>query len=320
MSHALPPSQVWFVSGNVWGGRLFGDWLRARRLYEPEVFRFRAVAMVPSSMQASYRANVAGVELINSEAGDLWRYALAPLSADAFAARHVAPAELVEERRSGRLRPKRFLSFNRTLRLHRQVLVSYLAGRGWLDDSIVSFSAGAIPFFDVAGFPVATDAIQQGWEQVRARLPLVIDGIRDRVFGHAIEDGAPYRESYFNIVTETEVSDACAPFSTEKVLKPMLNLQPFLLISSPETLRYVRAMGFKTFDRLVDEGYDQVTDSIERLGQIFAQIDRLAALSLTEARDRYFDCLPELEHNRAHLIDGNHVFDALLDEIERDLA
>jgi hypothetical protein len=320
VAHDLPPSQVWFVSGNVWGGRLFGDWLRMRRLYEPEVFRFRAVAMVPSSMQASYRTNAGGAELRIHQADDIWSYDLVPLSADAFAARYVTPADLADERRSGRVRPKRFLSFNRTLRLHRQVVVSYLAGRGLLDDSLVSFGAGAVPFFDLDNFPIAGEVVRRGWEQVRARQPLVADAFQRGADWHAIQDGTPYRQSYFNIVTETEVSDQCAPFSTEKILKPMLNLQPFLLVATAETLRYVRAMGFKTFDRLVDEGYDRVSDPIERLGRIFAQIDRLAALTPAEARDRYFDCLPEFEHNRAHLIDGTHDFDVLLTEIAREFA
>jgi hypothetical protein len=319
-AHDLPPAQVWFVSGNVWGARLFAAWLRDRRLYEPEVFRFRAVAMVPSSVQASYRGNARGEALRVHDVDELATYTLEPLSADAFRARYVDPSELADERRSARLRPKRFLSFNRNLRLHRQVVVSYLAGMGLLDDSIVSFASGKLPFFDVSGVPIRTDIVRRGWEQVRARLPLVVDALEVGADWHAIQDGAPYRQSYFNIATETEVSGLCAPFSTEKVLKPILNLQPFLLVATTETLRYLRAMGFKSFERLVDENYDRVSDPIERLALVFDQIDRLAALSPAEARDRYFDCLPELEHNRAHLIDGRHAFDDLLTELERELG
>jgi len=41
----LPPSQVWFVSGNVAGVHAFARWLRARHLFELHAFRFRTLAM-----------------------------------------------------------------------------------------------------------------------------------------------------------------------------------------------------------------------------------------------------------------------------------
>jgi hypothetical protein len=53
---------------------------------------------------------------------------------------------------------------------------------------------------------------------------------------------------------------------------------------------------------------------------IFGQIDRLGQLGPAAARDLYFDCLPVLEHNRAHLLEGRHEVDALFDDIEAQIA
>jgi hypothetical protein len=96
----------------------------------------------------------------------------------------------------------------------------------------------------------------------------------------------------------------------------MLNFQPFIAATTAHTLAHLNNVGFKTFPDLVDEGYDTVDEPIERLVRIFAQIDRLGALSQAEARERYFACLPTLEHNRQHLLDGRHELDGLFDEIE----
>ena len=39
-------------------------------------------------------------------------------------------------------------------------------------------------------------------------------------------------------------------------------------------------------------------DVTTRLSRLFGTIDQLAELSPAQARDRYFDCLDELQHNR----------------------
>jgi hypothetical protein len=103
-------------------------------------------------------------------------------------------------------------------------------------------------------------------------------------------------------------------------MKPISNLQPFIVISTTGTLRYLHGIGFRSFAGIIDESYDALADPIERIPRIFEQIDRLAALSPAEARDRYFACLPALEHNRTHLIDGRHELEDLYDELEAQLG
>jgi hypothetical protein len=319
--HELPPAQVWFVVGNLWGDRLFAKWVRDRRLYEPELFRFRTSAMVPGAVQARYRANERGWDPHFDEVDDLYTFTMMPFGADQFAKRYVQPAEIAAERGSARLRPKRFLSLNRRPRLHRQLLVSYLHGRGYLEDSIVSFPVVPLELNGGCDFPMGDgpDFMRRSWQSLHSKLPLIADQLSDNREWYLVDDGWPYRDSYFNIVTETEISGDCAPFSTEKVLKPMMNFQPFILVGTADTLRYLQAMGFKGFPQLVDQVYDQLADPIARLAHLSAQIDRLAALSPAEARDRYFACLPEMAHNRAHLIDGRHELADLLADMAAQL-
>jgi hypothetical protein len=319
--HDLPPQQVWFISGNLIGMHTFGQWLRARRLYEAEAFRFRTLAISPGSVQARYRANRRGYDLSAGQRDDSWVYRTEPCDAAAFASRYIDPAELAEERSSGRIRPKRFLSFNNRASIHRQLLVAYLSGKGWLDGSLVSFhGAGATDLERDLDFPVDREFLRESWRRLLPRLPLTVDAMAGVADHHRVQDGWPYRESYFNIVTETEIGYGCSPFSTEKAMKPISNLQPFILVSTTHTLRYMHAIGFKSFAGVIDETYDSVPQPHERIQWIFKEIDRLAALSPAEARDRYFACLPELEHNRAHLIDGRHELEDLFDELEAQLG
>jgi hypothetical protein len=282
--------------------------------------------MSPTTVRMQYRANERGEEIQLAESDDSWSFSLSRLSVEEFAERYVQPEEIVAERRSGKIRAKRFLSMNRQPRFHRQAIVSYLLGRGFLDHSIVSFGPALHDGRDLRAFPLFGEMLFANWQTLQARLPLVIDYLIDNTPAgtgmdqfHKVSHGWPYRDAYFNIVTETEIGRDVAPICTEKLCKPMLNLQPFVAVTTAHTLAYLNRAGFKTFSSIVDEHYDVVEDPIERLIRIFEQIDRLGGLSEAEARDRYIACLPELEHNRQHLLDGRHELDSLFDEIEAAL-
>jgi hypothetical protein len=320
--HGLPAEQVWFASGNLLSRFSFQKWLQDRHIAEAAAFRFRTMVMSPTTVRMQYRANERGEDIRLTERDDLWTFTLSSVSAAEFAERYVQPVEIAEERRSGKIRPKRFLSMNRQPRFHRQAIVSYLAGKGFLDQSIVSFRQVPCDINDIRAVPDLGEFLFESWQALHPRLPLVIDDATPdagMVEFHRVAFGWPYRDAYFNLVTETEMGLNVSPICTEKLCKPMLNFQPFIAATTAYTLGYLNALGFKTFSSLVDEQYDTVADPIERLMRIFEQIDRLGGLSQGEARDRYFACLPELEHNREHLLDGHHELDRLFDEIEATL-
>lgn len=69
------------------------------------------------------------------------------------------------------------------------------------------------------------------------------------------------------VVLETLFDDTRIQL-TEKILRPIAVGKPFLLCSTPGSLDYLRSYGFKTFDGLIDESYDQITDPVERLNAV----------------------------------------------------
>jgi hypothetical protein len=109
-----------------------------------------------------------------------------------------------------------------------------------------------------------------------------------------------YLDSYFNIVTETCFSEGQI-FFTEKILKPIMCLQPFIVLSSPNYLKKLKELGFKTFDCIWDESYDSIMDNEDRLIKIFDLILKISNWSLEECEKNYKSVLDICIYNRNHL-------------------
>jgi pimeloyl-ACP methyl ester carboxylesterase len=55
---------------------------------------------------------------------------------------------------------------------------------------------------------------------------------------------------------------------TEKIFKPIVMLQPFIVFAGPGSLKYLQSYGFQTFSAIWDESYDEEVDSSTRLEKI----------------------------------------------------
>lgn len=87
---------------------------------------------------------------------------------------------------------------------------------------------------------------------------------------------------------------------TEKVFKPIVAQRPFILVAAPGNLAYLKSYGFKTFDRWIDESYDQEQDHYLRIEKITAEIDKLCKLTPAELEAMYTDMQEVLEYNFNH--------------------
>jgi len=111
----------------------------------------------------------------------------------------------------------------------------------------------------------------------------------------------PYLNSYFYIASETYVH---LPYKsiTEKVFKPMANLQPFLFIAFPGALEELRKLGFKTFSPFIDESYDLEGEYANRMNMIFREVEKLCRLSKQDLHNWYWQMEEILSFNRNHLL------------------
>ena len=87
-----------------------------------------------------------------------------------------------------------------------------------------------------------------------------------------------YKKSGLEIVLETLFDDTRWHL-TEKTLRPIACGRPFILMATPGSLEYLRSYGFETFSDCIDETYDTIQNSSDRLRAVIAEMTRIAAMS-----------------------------------------
>ena len=102
------------------------------------------------------------------------------------------------------------------------------------------------------------------------------------------------------LVAETVFNDESFVHLTEKVFKPIVMYQPFILFANAGSLKYLRKYGFKTFDSVWDESYDLELDSKERYQKIINLTYQLSSLSSTEFKKIIEKTQEIVNYNRKH--------------------
>ena len=221
-------------------------------------------------------------------------------------------------------RDKVFLSFNHAPRPHRSALLGFLLERGLLDRGLVSYR-GHDYTLERAGREME-DADWVAWtakqaqalvelatpietiDELRRRAPMKVDvdygpELPPKALAARANEVWPYESSYFSIVTETAFSDGYSSHVTEKVMKPIGNLHPFLYVGEPGVLAELRVWGFKTFAPMIDERYDGIADPRRRMTALLGEIERLATMTPQELGAFERACWPIVKHNYQHLLD-----------------
>lgn len=107
-----------------------------------------------------------------------------------------------------------------------------------------------------------------------------------------------FGESYVNIVP---MSNFYLNYSqiemNEKLFKPIITMLPFIVLGEPNTLNVLHELGYKTFDKWIDESYDTTLDDRERFIKVLEEVKKLNQLSKEQLNDMLLDMLPVLEHN-----------------------
>jgi hypothetical protein len=91
---------------------------------------------------------------------------------------------------------------------------------------------------------------------------------------------------------------------TEKTFKAIALEMPFMLVAPAGSLEYLRRYGFQTFEPIIDESYDLVTDDIGRIEQVTRQLREFNDLSVKERQVIHRACLPIVQHNFNHFYRG----------------
>ena len=117
---------------------------------------------------------------------------------------------------------------------------------------------------------------------------------------------------------------------TEKTFKPIAMGMPFVLTAPAHSLEYLRSYGFKTFDSIWDEGYDQEENDLVRAKRVVHLLKKIDQQSLEQKQNMFERCVPIIEHNWNHFYNGgfekilwaelNDMLDHLKAAMQNDLS
>jgi len=108
-------------------------------------------------------------------------------------------------------------------------------------------------------------------------------------------------------------------YLTEKVFKPMVMSQAFIIAGPPKSLCYLRDYGFRTFADCWDESYDLEIDHAVRLHQICGLIRQLATMPQVEFDRVCQKALEIVRYNREHFY-GQRFQDHVMSEFRSNLG
>lgn len=107
-----------------------------------------------------------------------------------------------------------------------------------------------------------------------------------------------HTDSYFNIIAMSYFYLNHSQLElNEKLFKPIIALQPFIVLGEPGTLKALHDLGYKTFDRWIDESYDSELNDDIRYKKVYQEIIRLSKLNKDILNDMLLEMLPVLLHN-----------------------
>lgn len=108
--------------------------------------------------------------------------------------------------------------------------------------------------------------------------------------------------SFVNVVGES-VFDYPYPYLTEKTFKCFWHKVPFIIVGPVNSLKYLKSIGFKTFENWFDESYDSEMDPGVRLSLVVNELDKISKWSIDKCQDMYNNMSDVLDHNFSHYCD-----------------
>jgi hypothetical protein len=224
--------------------------------------------------------------------------------------RHLLDIAFLEEKYRNRIvnHKKVYINLNRRWRMHRISMTATLAYKNLLNKGYVSLNE-ADDGFTVNNFNYSHllaeheqhkesyDILRLQESNIQSFTNLSVD--KESLIeneAHLSDSIEPYYwDSVINLTSETNfytsmksleynrtIINEPTRFLSEKTFKPMLYVQPFIMISVPKTLELLRSMGFKTFHPYIDERYDDELDDCKRLMLIAQEVEKFCNYSKSE--------------------------------------
>lgn len=204
------------------------------------------------------------------------------------------PEKIIDNLYSSKLKKHKFICLQRRPKIQRLMLFTELYENK--NDGILTMGVGDASLSQIdhleENFFNSKTYKKYKKHQLRNVLPCEFDvnlEIENPVEDFNIEK---YLQSYLHIVSETffETNNNQLFFS-EKIYKPIIFLQPFIVFGQPYSLKKLQELGFKTFSsHYIDEDYDNVIDNKKRFLFALGQVKKIISMSHAELHEmtKYF--------------------------------
>jgi hypothetical protein len=134
-----------------------------------------------------------------------------------------------------------------------------------------------------------------------------------------VNQDTPINSAFLHVVTET-VMDRI--HLTEKIFKPVVLKQPFVLVGGTGCLKYLQSYGFKTFDNWWSEDYDSIIDDQERMQACADIVNWIGTKDISELEQMRNTMKEVLNYNYNWFYNGfsKNCWDELLLNISNSVA
>ena len=130
-------------------------------------------------------------------------------------------------------------------------------------------------------------------------------------------DISDYEVTDIEVVLETLFDDLRLHL-TEKTLRPIALGQPFILVGTYGSLKYLREYGFKTFSDCWDESYDLMTNSTERMNKIIEIMKQITGWKSDKRQEIMSKAQEIADFNRQHFF-SKKFQNQIINELQNNL-
>lgn len=126
-----------------------------------------------------------------------------------------------------------------------------------------------------------------------------------------------FSDAYLSIVTETFFTGPL--YFSEKIFNSMLYNHIFVYLGPVHSLAYLKTLGFKTWNHIIDESYDSIENPAERLLALTRSLTDFLSNSLDEIKQIYIENLNIINHNR-NLVLSTEINDTIVSAMRSAIA
>ena len=206
---------------------------------------------------------------------------------------------------------KAYNSLNRVWKPHRAAHLYQLAKDDILKDGVVSCA-----YLHHLGpaMMLLPEAKEDMVDVMSLNYPKHIDGDHSTTNQATNLNLDVYENSQLSVVTESLYEGEI--FFSEKTWKPIYVGHPFMIIGSKGHLQKLREYGYRTDFSGIDDSYDEIEDTSDRLRAIHKILKGWCALSPEERRAHLAKSEEAIVHNMIHYRETNHYQNTVNDIIE----